>query len=73
MQVLLPSPPTSIPAILPYLQSLYRSLTTALNSAVSHSEAAPRIILRSPNGTLYAVTVDDAGTLQTAIAPKGGL
>lgn len=73
MQVLLPPPPASIPAIPGYLQSLWRSLTTALNSAVSSSEGAPRIILRSPNGTLYQVTVDDAGTLQTSIAPKGGL
>lgn len=72
MQTLLPPPPASIPAIPTYLQSLYRSLTTALNSAVSHSEAAPRLILRSPNGTLYGVTVEDDGTLTTTLAPKGG-
>jgi hypothetical protein len=40
-------------------------------SVVSQDQAAPRIILRSPNGTTYAVTVEDAGTLLvTAISGK---
>lgn len=39
----------------------------ALIPVVSKDEAAPRILLQAPNGTVYAVTVDNTGTLVTAI------
>jgi hypothetical protein len=39
------------------------SIKTYLTRAVSTSEATHRIILRSSNGTNYAVTVSDAGAL----------
>jgi hypothetical protein len=39
------------------------------SSAISKSEAAPRILLQSPNGTIYAVTVSDTGTLAIAAEP----
>ena len=38
----------------------------AMLSVVSKDEAAPRIILRSPDGTIYSVTVSDAGALVVA-------
>lgn len=37
--------------------------------SVSKSEAAPRVLLQSPNGTIYAVTVDNSGTLTVAAEP----
>jgi hypothetical protein len=34
---------------------------------VSSNEAAPRILLQSPSGTVYQITVSDSGTLTTAV------
>jgi hypothetical protein len=34
---------------------------------VSKDEAVARLLLRAPNGTIYEVTVDNSGTLQTAV------
>lgn len=31
----------------------------------------PQILLQSPNGTVYVVTVDNAGTLSAAVATRG--
>jgi hypothetical protein len=43
------------------------TIRRALIPAISQDEAATRVLLRSPNGTVYSVTVDDAGTLSTAV------
>lgn len=50
-----------------YLGRLLDTIRKALIPVVSQNEAAARVILRSPNGTSYNVTVDDAGTLQVAV------
>jgi hypothetical protein len=68
----IPPPPPSVPALVQYLQALYRVLTSAFTSVVSSTQGSPRVILTSPNGTLYTVTVDDEGALQVAATPKGG-
>lgn len=34
---------------------------------VSRNEAVDRLLLRAPDGTTYAVTVDNAGALSTAV------
>jgi hypothetical protein len=60
MRIVLPTPSSSMGVILD-------SIRRALIPAVSQDEAAPRIMLRSPNGTVYEVTVSDAGTLTTAV------
>lgn len=58
MRVVLPPPSASLGVILD-------TIRRAFIPAISQDEAAPRLLLRSPNGTVYAVTVSDAGTLST--------
>lgn len=60
MNVNLPPPSSPMGVILD-------TIRRALIPAISQDEAAPRVLLRSPNGTVYAVTVDNAGTLSTAV------
>lgn len=48
-----------------YLARLNQTLIRAFMGAVTQDEGVSRIILVSPNGTHYAVTVSDAGTLTT--------
>lgn len=43
------------------------TIRRAFIPAISQDEAAARVLLRSPNGTVYSVTVNDAGTLSTAV------
>lgn len=59
----LPPPPPTIGAIPHYLVALSRALSEMFNSVVSQNEPAERVILRSPNGTLYFIAVEDDGTL----------
>lgn len=60
MNVQLPNPSSPMGVILD-------TIRRALIPAISQDEAAARLLLRSPNGTVYSVTVDDAGTLSTAV------
>jgi hypothetical protein len=60
MNILLPNPGSPMGVILD-------TIRRALIPAVSQDEAAARILLRSPNGTIYSVTVDDAGVISTAV------
>lgn len=60
MKVILPPPGTSMAVILDTLRRTFIP-------AVSQDEAAPRILLQAPNGTVYSVTVDNTGTLSTAV------
>ena len=46
---------------------LIDALRRAFQPAVSQSEASPRLLLQAPNGTIYEVTVNNSGVLQTAI------
>jgi hypothetical protein len=62
MLVNFPSPPAGQQ----FLNQLLGTLRQAFASAVSQDQAAPRILLTSPNGTIYSLTVDNAGTLSTA-------
>lgn len=43
------------------------AIRRAFIPVVSQNEATSRILLRSPNGTSYSVTVDDAGVISTAV------
>lgn len=58
MRIILPSPNAGMGTILD-------TLRRALIPAISQNEAAPRLLLQAPNGTVYQVTVDNAGTLST--------
>ena len=60
MNVNLPNPGSPMGVILD-------TIRRALIPAISQDEAAARVLLRSPNGTVYSVTMDDAGTLSTAV------
>lgn len=60
MNVILPNPNSPMGVILD-------TIRRALIPVVSVNEAVERVLLRSPNGTVYAVTVDNAGTLSTAV------
>ena len=64
MNIVLPPPSSSMGVILD-------TIRRALIPAVSQDEAAARVLLRSPNGTVYAVTVSDAGVLSTTVVPDG--
>lgn len=50
-----------------FLNQLATNLRTAFLRVVSTDEAVSRIMLSAPNGTVYQVTVDNAGTLHTTI------
>lgn len=60
MNVNLPTPAASMGTILD-------TIRRALIPAISQDEAAARVLLRSPGGTVYSVTVADDGTLSTAV------
>lgn len=57
--------------LLPHANSpmnvILNAIRQALIPAISQNEACARVLLQSPNGTVYAVTVNDAGTLSTAV------
>lgn len=59
----LPPPPPTVGAIPQYLVALSRALSGMFNSVISQNEPAERVILRSPDGTLYFIAVEDDGTL----------
>jgi hypothetical protein len=50
-----------------YLGQVLAVLRQALLPAISAQEATPQVILRSPNGTSYSVTVSDAGVLEVNV------
>lgn len=60
MRVSLP-PPNSATA------QLVDALRRVFTSVLSQDEAAQRVLLQAPNGTVYALTVDNAGALSTAV------
>ena len=46
-----------------FLNQLLQQLQGYFTQATAKDEETPRVILRSPNGTNYDVTVSDAGAL----------
>ena len=58
MRVILPPPNSSMSVILD-------AIRRAFVPGVSQDEAAPRILLQSPAGKTYQITVDDSGVLST--------
>jgi hypothetical protein len=70
MRITFPTPPPG--NFGDYLGRAFQQLQQALAPAVSANETAPRIILRSSNGTNYAVTVSDAGVLTVNAIATGG-
>jgi hypothetical protein len=60
-----PIPPAG--PLQPFLQQFVDTIRRAMIPAVSKDEATSRILLQSPNGAVYSVTVDNSGNLQTAL------
>jgi len=69
MNIILPPPPPSYDV--GYFAQAFALLQRALTFGVSRIEAVDSIILLSPNGTPFKLTVSDAGVL-TATQVAGG-
>ena len=65
MIVSFPSPPPNYAPSL--LAQVLDTIRRAFVNVVSSNEAAPRILLASPNGTVYEITVSNTGTLTTLV------
>lgn len=63
MRTFFPPPPAGQP----FLTQFVERLTQVLRPVVSKDEATPRILLLDPDGVTWAVTVDVAGALTTAV------
>jgi hypothetical protein len=50
-----------------FLQQFVDTIRRALIPVVSKDEATSRILLQSPNGTVYSITVSDSGTVTSTI------
>lgn len=68
MNVTLPQAPDRYSG--PFFNTLFQQLRRVFSEMVSKDVETPRVILRSPNGTLYDVTVSDAGALVVTLTEK---
>lgn len=69
MNLLLPNPPPGYSA--GFFSQAFSLLNRGLRFAVSSTEAVDSIILQSPNGTPYKITVTDAGVITATEVPRG--
>lgn len=69
MNVNLPPPPRIYDV--GAFSQLLNVIKTSLSFAVSKEEAVDSILLQSPNGSVYKLSVDDTGTLVTTAVPLG--
>lgn len=60
MRVVLPPPNAGMSTILD-------TIRRAFIPAVSQDEASPRVLLSAPDGSVYAVTVSNTGTLSATL------
>ena len=54
-----------------WLSAFLALLTRRMALLAGPNTIQPQIMLQSPNGTVYVVTVDNTGTLTTAVASRG--
>jgi hypothetical protein len=65
MNIILPPPP---PQYNPYLfTQAFDAIKRAMLPVVSKDEAAPRVLLQSPDGTVWEITVSNAGVVTAAV------
>lgn len=69
MSFRLPAPPERYDT--GYFNRTYSSIETAINGTVSKIEAVESILLLSPAGSVYKVSVQDDGTLITTSVALG--
>jgi hypothetical protein len=65
MNIQFPIPPGNITQA--FIIQVLDIIRKTFISVVSKDQSVPRILLSSPNGTVYEVTVSDAGVVTTAI------
>ena len=65
MLILFPKIPQRIDAS--YLSIVLDTIRDSIRQVNSRRYAQDRLLLRSPNGTVYEVTVNDSGTVGTAV------
>lgn len=58
---------STIDEVLSYLPRLSMSLVAALNKKVSVRSPTAEILLYSPNGSVYSVSVDNAGVISSTL------
>lgn len=74
-----PTKPTPLPSfgVVPraydagYFTSFMSILARRLSTLAGPNIVQQQILLQSPNGTVYEVTVDNAGVITTAVATRG--
>lgn len=54
-----------------YINRAFSALDNILGFSVSRIEAVEGVLLQSPDGSVYKVTVDNAGNLTTTAVPLG--
>lgn len=65
MNIILPPPPDNYrPGS---FAQAFDAIRRAILPAISKDEATPRVLLQAPNGKVYELTVDNTGTLTTAL------
>lgn len=69
MNILIPPPPPNYQA--QFFDQAFATIRRALTFGVSRIEAVDSIILSSPNGTPFKITVSDAGVITATQVPRG--
>jgi hypothetical protein len=64
-------PPAPLTYDSSYLNRAFASLDNIVSFSVSRIEAVDGVLLQSPDGSVYKVTVDNAGNLTTTAVPLG--
>ena len=54
-----------------YMNRAFSNIDNVVSFSVSRIEAVEGVLLQSPNGSVYKVTVDDSGNLVTTAVPLG--
>lgn len=64
MIVNFPSPPSDLND---YLTKVFQVIRESFIPVVSKDQAVPRVLLQSPNGTVYSIEVSNAGTITATL------
>jgi|DEB19_MinimDraft_3_1074340.scaffolds.fasta_scaffold02016_2 hypothetical protein len=65
MIIIMPPPPQKYDASA--WSSILDFIKRSMIPVISRTEAVDRVLLRAPDGTTYALTVDNSGTISTAV------
>jgi len=62
-----PIPSTDNPALNQWMRDISNAVDREFNDYIQKLTATDSVLLASPNGSVYSVAVDDAGTLTTTL------